>query len=572
MRRELSIPYSTSRVPISRTNVYNGRMTIGRYFWMAVALAAFAVAAPAENPPLKFGQTASLDSIKILLPVLQGARENPPKPLEVFRYTFTRGDQSWIEDRCDALELWAERQFVGCWVDPRGNVMTLARLRKNLPAALNGQRVTREAFDRAVADPVCDVLPESPDEVVTAWMAIYCRSRATGPAQTVRTNTSRLAETLQIPLEDPLVRAFAFRLNPQYPGQAKAETGWFALVLNLADRPDSDTDRAIRDGLIGGIKSTGLFDGTRATSVRKNRSRAPAATVHETPGRERARASIAFLDNWWYMDSPNYIMLSDNQAAEQFAAKLLDELERLRPSFMKAVPPFGDAEKEVGIVRLFEKPEDYVAYLQGDFTGMDPNMTGGIFSGSRRELVIRPTSSAASNREGSVRDILKHEGFHQYIFLALAGRTPAVWLNEGFAGFFENCDVGSGSSGVVVGESKRHAAMLEQIVKDRDVDLAPAMAAFLALDYPAFYAAPDRNYALAWGVVYYLMRGAPMERNQPYANVLGAYLAELERGGDPAAATTAAFAGVDMRKFCDDFESFWRTTKKRQDALRKPWR
>ena len=108
------------------------------------------------------------ESIKILLPVLQGARENPPKPPEVFRYTLSRGGQSWIEDRCEAVDLWAERQFVACWVDPRGNVMTMARIRKTLPPALLGVQVTRDAFDRAIADAAFDVLPESDDAVVAA--------------------------------------------------------------------------------------------------------------------------------------------------------------------------------------------------------------------------------------------------------------------------------------------------------------------------------------------------------------------------------------------------------------------
>lgn len=539
---------------------------------IGIALVALALAVGAANAPLRFSQTATLDSIKLLMPILQGARENPPKPLEVFRYEFRRGGESWIEDRCNAVEIWAEKQFVACWVDPRGNVMTVARMRKTLPPALHDIQVTRDAFDRALADSAFDVLPESGADVVTSWMEAYCRSRSTGAAETIRINTSRLAETLQIPLEDPLTRAYAFRLNPRYPGQAKADPGWFALVLNLADRPDGDTDRQIRDGLIGGIKSSGFFDGTRATSARKNRSRTPAAAVHETPGRARARASIEAMANWWYMDSPNYIMLSNNQAAEQFAARMLDELEGLRPYFMKAVPPFGEIEEAVGVVRLFESDAEFVSYLQGEFGALDPKRTGGVFSGSRRELVIRPTTSAASSREGSVRDILKHEGFHQYVFLALSGKHPSVWFNEGFAGFFENCDVGRGSSGVAVGESRRHAKTLEQMVKDRNVDLESTMTAFLALDYPQFYAVPDRNYALAWGVVYYLMRGAPLERGQPYANVISAYLAELDRSGDPGRATAAAFADVDMKKFCDDFSSFWRTTKKRQDALRKPWR
>ena len=76
---------------------------------MAAALAAMALTAGAAKQPLRFSQTAELDSIKILLPVLQGARENPPKPLEVFRYTLTRGDQSWAIAELDFEALDASR-------------------------------------------------------------------------------------------------------------------------------------------------------------------------------------------------------------------------------------------------------------------------------------------------------------------------------------------------------------------------------------------------------------------------------------------------------------------------------
>ena len=93
--------------------------------------------------------------------------------------------------------------------------------------------------------------------------------------------------------------------------------------------------------------------------------------------------------------------------------------------------------------------------------------------------------------------------------------------------------------------------------------------AFFMMEPRTFYSNPDVNYAVAYGIVYYLMRGAPLERNKPYANVLPAYLEELERSGDPIAASNAAFAKVELKKFIDDFISFWKTAKSRQDAQRK---
>lgn len=541
----------------------------GVFCWLVMLLS---VGAGPVN--LRFTQTAEIPKVGIVLPILQGSRANPLKPPKVIQRRWQQGSRTWVESCSDAWALWQERQFVGCWVDSKGNTLQLLRMQKVLPSTLPADRLmTRAGFDQLIGDVRYDIVPESEEARLVEWMEDYCGSRAEGPAKTVAVNASRLASLVQIPLRDELIYAYAFRLNLRYPGQAKAEPGWFALILTLAEYPTSDTPRWIREGLLSGIKTTGYFDGTRANSVRKNRSRATPQGVKETPERQRAKASIEAMDTWWFMDSPNYILLSDNDSAEQFASELLQEMERLRPFFHHVLGLGSAVQAEVGTVRLFEQVSDFITYIQSDGgVGMNPQHVAGIFSPMRRELVIRSTRAVGSNREGSVRDVLKHEGFHQYVFLAFPETSPSIWINEGFAEFFANSDVRPRSTVLEVGESRVHAQTLERLVRQPDVNWAERLERFFALEPQGFYRQPQPHYALAWGVVYYLLRGAPLERGQPYREVLPTYWTTFAETGDAHAATQVAFQNVNFRAFSADFVAFWKNTRARQEALRKAWR
>ncbi len=543
------------------------RLFISLFFLVSCLVwSSHALAAGANK--LKFATVAEITALKLLIPLPQGSRENPPKPVEMMRYSISNGKQTWIEDRASAVNLWAESQFVACWVDPFDNVLTLARMTEVFPSGLVGMNVSREAFENVMRGDQLKLDRNSDFEKLASWMASFCGVKVVDAPETLRINTSRLAKLLKIPLDDPRTRAYVFRLNPGYPGQADAPHNWFALVLNLAEIPHSDTDRIISDQLLGNLKTTSGFEGTRARSVPKNRTKKVLANVKDSPSRARARASIEFLSDWWYMESPNYIMISDNKSAEQFSGVLLDDLEGLRPYFEQAIPKFALASDMVGVLRLFESESDFATYLGEGISGMSVDKTGGIFSGSRRELVIRPTSKVASVSEGSIRSIIKHEGFHQYAFTAMGGISSSAWFNEGFACFFEHSETDRYGK-FSVDESRRHSKTLEGLVKNPEIAWDEYISAFLMMDYPQFYSNPEVNYAVAYGLVYYLMRGAPLERNKPYAGILPAYLHELERSGDSAAASTVAFSKIDLKKFAGDFVDFWKSPKERSDAKRK---
>lgn len=534
-----------------------------------VAVSAGGLLAQSVQPVRFSSMPAEIEPLKLLIPILRDAHEVPRKPVALTRYRFTDSHDTWFEDHASGLEFWAESQFATGWVDPSGNVMTLALMTKRLPSALVDRHLTREAFNEVMDDTYLTLDRDSKIEELAVWMSHFSQLPVQGEPRVLRMNTSRLAKLVEFSFADTRIRSYAFRLNPLYPGQAQAPHGWFALVINFAHLLDGDADRTIGRALLSNLKTTSAFEGTRARFAKKNRSSSVDPDVQESLARDLARRSIHYMSTWWYMESKNAIMLSDHRTAERFAPQLLADLESARLYFEQAIPPFATATDMVGVVRLFENADDYVSYVGDTVSGLDVTMTGGIFDGRRRELVIRPARNLTAQSEGSLKSIIKHEGFHQYVFSAMGGITPSAWLNEGVAVFFENCEIDRNGK-IQVNESKRHSAVLENLIKNPANDWELQLPAHLYLDYPAFYADPDVNYALAYGLIYYLVRGAPFERNQPYANFLPTYLAELERTADPQQATQAALDQVDARKLTRSFVTFWKTVKLRQDAKRTP--
>jgi hypothetical protein len=94
----------------------------------------------------------------------------------------------------------------------------------------------------------------------------------------------------------------------------------------------------------------------------------------------------------------------------------------------------------------------------------------------------------------------------------------------------------------------------------------------LGLSYQDFYDPDDEkradNYALAWGLVYYLRKYAPEDPMRGYGTILDRYVDLLWETRDPKAATEQAFEGVDMAEFREDFCEFWDSSNRRGKAKR----
>jgi hypothetical protein len=278
------------------------------------------------------------------------------------------------------------------------------------------------------------------------------------------------------------------------------------------------------------------------------------------------------------MDSEHYVVLSDAPGGVRAADSLLSMLETLRKYYTAAVPPFRRTIESTSVIRIFRRDEDYLAYLADSNLEMNPADTSGLFSGSRRELVIRPTVRGSTQDLGSV---VRHEGFHQYIFSAWAGIRPSTWFNEGYAEFFASWKPKTDGRFEWT-ETGWEINTLERMAADEKLDWTQMLRFILLADQASFYNPPvfrssSNNYALAYGIVYFLVRGAPFVRNKPYADILPTYIATMEETGDATQATLNAFRlgnqGSDtdfLERFAKDMRTFYKSESARRNARRAP--
>ena len=541
-------------------------------FVFAAALAALAAA---PRPP-EFRDAVAVEELGLEIPVPEGARQVPAKPVEVLRYKWTDGEREWFEERSPAEELWRTAQTAGVWEDKPGNSMTLARVLCKFPPALAGTDVTKDAFERILGDPDQSLAREASPSELAAWLRAFAgvEPDASRKPERLQTNPQRIAECWNFPCADPRTRALAVRFRPAR--SAEPPCAWYAVLLRLAAAPPpgDSFDRSLRMSLLGNVRLGAVPAGGARFAKQRERLSKASGEIREDAARRAARQSVALLDDWWHMDSENYILLSDDPDAARRGDALLLMLESLRPRYEALVPPFKRTIAQTSVVRVFRKRGDYTAYVADSGILLDPNQSAGIFDGSRRELVISPVVRGwTTDPDATVR----HEGFHQYLFAAWNGAHASLWFNEGTAEVFEAYEP-KGRGAWRATESASHAKRLEALARSQtDAQWRDAVRALLFADARAFYQPADndvnRNYALAWGVAHFLFFGAPSVRGEPYKAVLPAYFDEMEKHGDPNRATAAAFAmgddGSDTKlldRFARDLQAFWKNESARRAA------
>ena len=489
-----------------------------------------------------------------------------PEPLpqhQTYTYTFTRDGESFKRDLFDPRELWYATQHAGQWRDEAGNVLIVGRATRQLPSIPSElKHVSREAFDAALADPAAAFDPASA-EALAAWIQDFASCTPQKP-EPLRTGFN-LAEARFFPVEESALLVYAFRVKTRKPSGQPAPSDWFCAVIKIADgtlkskvRKDFETQFLAN---VAAAPQTGLSAAAGVqpkalTATPAAGGPAPAAVIPDHPSRAAARKSIANMKDWWFAETPDYIFLSNIRSAT--GKGLVKELQTTMPALRGAcaalIPPFDDA-TDISVVRIFEEPEAYKQYV-----GKEIEWSIGVWSPMRRELVIL---SQGRDKEKTL-DIIKHEGFHQYLFYATRMIENAVWFNEGHACFFETAEADS-KGRIEIPENTRVSHLLDNLD-----DAAARLPKLIHADRDAFYngAAEQRslNYTTAWALIYFLRKGVPADRLTAYAGILDTYLKTLATTRDAAAATTAAFEGIDMAMFQDDFTGFWK--KGRSSARR----
>jgi hypothetical protein len=234
------------------------------------------------------------------------------------------------------------------------------------------------------------------------------------------------------------------------------------------------------------------------------------------------QAQIEKLSSGWYYfwsRRKNYVIYSN--ADRSFSRKISQYLEKMHAIFEKEF----EGEPRVSwipIVRVCKTRNEYLGY--GGMEG-----TAGYWWDLTREFVFYKDVARGEKRS---MQTLRHEALHHYLHFFL-GTAPAVWLDEGFACYFEGCEASAGRLKVKPSLSRRDAIQ-KVLIADQFIPLKD----FVKMSHKAFMKQPQLTYPEAWSLVYFLREGKRegvrmeprWERLIPdYLDHLTSALEELER-------------------------------------------
>lgn len=507
-----------------------------------------------------FRVNKSYPNLGLSIRTLGGGNPEPLPQPRIHSYTRTSSDGAVDKfDLFEPYELWYATQHAGQWRDDKGNILILGhptRHQPNFDTDVNHLgHIARADFEKAVEKPAA-AFDQADPAALAKWIASFVAGEPGAPEK-MRVGFN-LHDALFFPVEDLSTLIYAFRAKARTPNGQTAPTDWYCAVVKIADGTPSAKVR--KDFETQFLASVAVLPqtATRPAASPAAAPKASTATIPDHPSRAAAHKSIANMQGWWHADTPEYTFLTDVRSAtgQRLIRELQIALPALRKAYAKLVPPFG-GDADINVVRIFEEPDAYKKYV-----GENIEWSIGCWMPSRRELVIL---SQGKDRDQTL-EIIRHEGFHQYLFYATGRTENAMWFNEGHACFFEPAQVDA-KGRVEIPEDSRGDHLM------RELDAAAAnIPAVLEADYSAFYSGGRRqlNYTTAWALVYFLRKGAPSQRLTAYENVLPAYLKTLAETKDWREATTVAFEGIDMKKLQKDFIDCWknsRSTARRYDPL-----
>lgn len=528
------------------------------HFLLSILLLGLLSARLSAALPVELQSSVVISSVGLKLPLPASAVSQPIPPPEAKTYMLQQGTKTWTEDRYQALELWYASQHVAEWTLPqRGTQLILGAMTLAPPIGFTATDITREQYSLYTNSPQASV-QNADAALLRTWMESFTGCEKLGEPHSLPVGRTRLSHLWRYPTGVRGIQSWLFHFNRSAGGLSHLPDVWIALVAVLDPSADPVAERDfIEKGILANLSPMGRFEGRESVSDRLQRERSMRG-VRQHATRTAAHGSIANHPDWWALDSEDYVLLSNASISRDFANDLLADLQKARTLYASFFPGIAETKEDVAIIRLFKTDEEYAAYVGPDYA-----WSAGLYDGNRRELILCPIP-AKSNQAAYTR-ILKtarHEGFHQYIHQAMGIAQPSVWFNEGYAAFFEEMTFRNGKP--LYEESNERARLLESFLKTKPEPSIP-LRELCTMSYESFYAGTDADrsfkYALVWSFLYFLERGAPLVRNQPYADILPVYFETLGKTGNADIATATAFQGISFETLERDFRSFWTDRK-----------
>jgi len=491
--------------------------------------------APVKNYP----------NIGLMFPTLRNAKADPVPPPEAHPYLLVRTDTLARQDLFDPYELWYALECCARWSDNFGNRLVIGRVAHRFLEA-GSSFVSRQSFSALMTSASAQVNARDADDV-REWVGHFSGVEL-GETEKVKRNAFTLDEIRFYPCDVPNTLIYAFQ--PRRIGNA-SNPDWFCVILEAPDAPDfDDLKAAFEEDFIAKIalpSRTSKDDGATVEELAVATRDARPVDLPDHPVRVEARKSIENYDDWWIAETEGYVILSDldNKTGKTFVGDLQNTMPPLKAAFVKLVPPLT-REPDISSIRIFRDRADYVRYV-----GSKHAWSGGLWMPARRELVM----FLSADLDALLRT-LRHEAFHQYLSYAYCMITAPPWMNEGHASLFENASITKKGKVTLEEDEQKVALLLDNM--ETVTEMLPDL---FRADYDGFYSGTSEQrqlkYAMAWGIVYYLQKVAPQERNTPFKALLPDLADALAETRKYPVANEQVLETIDMPVFQTNFSEFW---------------
>ncbi len=520
----------------------------------------------AGAPQLKFGRTFEASSIGLSFRAPNQAKPVTLPPPQLYYYKDQAGNRYEMYDQRD---LWFRTQYAGHWAgaDNDNATLTLGMLRYPMPTGFKHPHVSHDEFQQAA-----DTLA-APDRVwnlagIKAWAAAFSGVAVDIEPREIK-RTMRLAQVYEFRYDDcqPAKLGYAFRMKSNRLLHVDGDQWYFAL-LQLP--PDTDPEQAAltaqRDflnTLQPTARTTDAARSARITFQHKDTAPSTDKSVAFQRSRERMIQSIEGAADWWFVETDHYILVSDLPSSRRsLVLRIQEDIERLREAYMCFSPPRVPIE-EISVIRVFARHEDFVQYVGEEF-----EWAAGLWMPAKKELVMHYIEGGRRHdeKERLLRTVY-HEAWHQYLHYAYDRIMSSAWFDEGHAEFFEGVKF---ERRRIKLEETPYVTLLQAMIRANRADIAR----LLNMTHEQYYAINGtqqerlEHHALAWGLIYYLRKAAPLRKEKDYAEILTRYKETLWQTRDHRKATAVAFKDIDLSAFIHEFADFFRSNHQRSKARR----
>ncbi|MDA0321263.1 MAG: hypothetical protein O2923_00895 [Verrucomicrobia bacterium] len=528
----------------------------GRVLLLAVLALASISASAAGVPRLRFTKPVTLESANLRIRLMPDATEVPLPALKA--YTYENSATGERLDLYDPADLWRRSEHLAEWRDEFGTRMRIMKPTMILPDGFSRAHVSREEYAQVTSKArEVEWTPLS----LAQWFSAVTGLPFMGRADPLRhPQRMRSLDWLRLENQGDVTLAYFLKF--------RRFDEWFVLTFELAPGVDpKKAHLAVQQQLLGtmAINLTGSGAGDDDPSSRfrlRTGTAARSATAELRGSRAQVLENIRNLNNWWYVETPFYVIMSNlGSKHSPMIKRFQKDMPHMRRAYLSLIPPRRPI-NAVSVIRVFATAEEYAAYVPEEM-----RWSAGLWHAGQRELVISPIDEGKKrDQRKAVHDVLYHEAFHQYLFYALDQAPVSMWFNEGHATLFEGVKM-QGSSIQII-EAEAYADRLVVMLKSGTVDLEELVHLSPVEFYGNDHQTREVRYTASWGLVYYLRKGTAVVKRSPYVGILDRYVDALWETKNESEATERAFRGVDFRQLESDFGTFWNTPDLRSKAQR----